>query len=162
MEDFDKIVKICKILKDNKAENIICIDTSKSSNIANFFILATANSVVHIKSLIDFCYNEICENNIFDVYCREGFNTSKWQVLDLGEGFVHIFTKEEREKYNIEKLLGENKNTYSFDKLLKIEQKNCKKLKESDKKVNRHEKKIDGEKKKKINNALSKISRAKK
>lgn len=172
MENIDAIVEICKILDKNKAGNIIVIDTSKRANIVNFFVLATATSVTHIKSIIDKCYEEIANKEIFKVNSREGFNTSKWQVLDVGEGFIHIFLKEEREKYNLEKLLGEGGNISSFDKLLKMQKKmkalQMKKEKQLNKKneVKPKEKKLanklDEIRKKKIDKELSKIHKGKK
>ena len=158
MEKLTQIVELSKVLKDNKAEDIVCFDTSKSSNVANFFILATANSTVHIKSLIEFVCEEVEKSGSFNVLNKEGLNTSKWHVLDLGDGLVHIFTKEEREKYNLEKLLGENGNVYSFEKLIKLEEKCKKKIEKNIVKEDEIEK-DDERKKKKINKALSKINK---
>lgn len=172
MELIEKLAYICKILNDNKAENIVYIDTSKKSNIVDFFVLATGNSVVHVKSLIDACYNEISKADIFNICFREGLNTSKWQVLDLEDGFVHVFTKEEREKYNIEKLLIESGNFMTYEKLLKkasstkkkndIVEKNENLEKETKKNNISFDDKNDKRKKDKIDRALYKISKVKK
>ena len=162
MDYIEKLGYICKVLYENKAENILYINTSKNSNIVNFFIIATGSSVTHVKSLIDICYEEICKTEIFNINFREGFNTSKWQVLDLGDGFIHIFTKEEREKYNIEKLLSESGNTMTYAKLLK----KIAALKVNDKKREREavniKDKNNQRKKNKINEALYNINKDKK
>ena len=169
MEIIDKVLEVCKILDKNKAQNIIYIDTSKKSNIVDFFVIATASSIVHVKSLIDICFNELSTKQIFTTISREGFNNSRWQILDVGEGFVHIFTKEEREKYNIEKMVGEGGNIYSLEKLVKKQKKlketqakkESKKTKSANKKPNRQEK-VDESRKKRIDKELSKISKNKK
>ena len=159
MENIEKIASICKVLSDNKAEDIKIVDCSKSSNIVNFFIIATASSVTHVKSLIDFCQEEILNNELFNINFRELYNTSKWQVLDFSEGFVHVFTKEERDKYSLEKLLSEKGDILTYEKLLK---KNLKQEKSSKKE---EKKKINSRKldtKNKAKGHLSKLKRIKK
>ena len=56
---------------------------------------------------------------MFEYVSREGFNTSKWLVLDVGEGFIHVFTKDLRDHYNIEKLVNEGNNIKPYEKLKK-------------------------------------------
>lgn len=112
-----KIYDLCCLLEDKKAEDITVCNTEKLPNAVNFYVLATATSCVHAKSILDYVEQQIQEKELFLYSLRDGFNTSNWLVLDVGEGFIHIFTKELRERYNIEKLVNEGNNVRSFEKL---------------------------------------------
>lgn len=115
----ENIFKLCKFLDDKKAENIIVFDTTKMSNVANYNIIATATSVTHTKALADYVEIESLKEKELNLLNREGFNLSEWIILDFDEVFVHIFTKEKRDYYNIEKLLSEGNNNKSFEKIKK-------------------------------------------
>ena len=126
-----KVFDLCLLIDEKKAENIFVCNTQKIANAVEFYIVATATSSAHAKGLLDYLEQQIQEKNMFDEVSREGFNTSKWMVLDVGEGFIHVFTKDMRDYYNIEKLINEGNNIKPFDKLKKefdkIEEKENKK-----------------------------------
>lgn len=133
MEICEKISKICELLDDKKALDLVIVDTTKMSNAVDYYIIATATSYTHAKSLADYLEVEgkEFEENIF----REGFNQSDWVVLDFGQIFVHILTEEKREHYNLEKLLNEGNNIKPFDKIKKdIEKKEIKQKQQVEKK----------------------------
>lgn len=115
----EKILKLCDFLDDKKAENIIVFDTTKMANVTNYNIVATATSVTHTKALADYVEVEAEKQKVLTLINREGFNLSEWIILDFGDAFVHIFTKEKRDHYNIEKLLSEGNNNKSFEKIKK-------------------------------------------
>lgn len=115
----ENIFKLCNFLDDKKAEDIVVFDTRAMSNVADFNIVVTATSVTHTKALADYVEVENNKQKLFNFANREGFNLSEWIILDFGEVFVHIFTKEKRDYYNIEKLLSEGNNNKSFEKIKK-------------------------------------------
>lgn len=118
MKFTQEVLNVCKLLEDKKAEDIVVSDTAKISSVAKFFIIATASSITHTKALADYLEHELEHINL-NVVNREGFNYSEWIVLDLDEILVHIFTKQKREYYNLEKLITEGSNTKSYDKIKK-------------------------------------------
>lgn len=113
------VVDICQILQDKKAEDIVICNTIKTSNVANNIIIVTASSIAHAKSLASLL-EEFLVNKPYKVINREGFNYCDWIALDMDEIIVHIFTKQKREYYNLEKLLNEGNNLKTFDKVKKI------------------------------------------
>lgn len=121
------VLDLCKYLEEKKAEEIVVIDTSKMPNVANYNIIATATSTAHTKAIAAFLEEEIAKNTSLNLFNREGFNLSEWIILDCDEIFVHIFTKNKREYYNLEKLLTEGSNTKTYQKLLKEEKKQSEK-----------------------------------
>ena len=112
-------IKASEILDENKAENIALIDVSYLSNIADYFIIATANSTVHARALEGHIEDALEEIDA-KVIRRDGTGDNRWIVLDFGSLIVHILTAEMREFYNIEKLWSDGKNTLNLVGIRKL------------------------------------------
>ena len=90
-------------LADNKALDIVSIDLEGKSDIADFLVIATVTSNRHVSSLSENLITELKKDGIRDIKA-EGINKSDWVLIDSGDVIVHIFRKEVREFYNLEKL----------------------------------------------------------
>ena len=90
-------------LEDNKALDIVSIDLEGKSDIADFLVIATGTSNRHVSSLSENLITELKKDGIKDIIA-EGINKSDWVLIDSGDVIVHIFRKEVREFYNLEKL----------------------------------------------------------
>lgn len=99
----DMVNKICKTLSKKKADNICIIDISDQSVIADYFIICDAPSTIQTKTLCEAVEEETEKDGVFATR-KEGLADGRWIVLDYTDIIVHIFFKEEREYYNIEKL----------------------------------------------------------
>ena len=93
---------IIKTLSDKKGEDIIAIDVSKSSPICDYFVICSASNERQMISLANAIDDELAKNN-YDIKKIEGKGT-KWIIVDVRSIVVHIFDKEERNNYNLEKL----------------------------------------------------------
>jgi len=101
---------------------------SKHSGLTNYFVFATSTSGTHSRAL-EGSVEEAMEKAGEEVIKKEGAG-SDWLCLDLGDIIVHIFTKEIREHYNIEKLWTEGKNYKTFETMKKeVEKLNKKQVK---------------------------------
>lgn len=105
--------KICKALSSKKAENICVIDISDQSVLADYFIICDGSSTIQTKTLCDHVEEELEKDGVVATR-KEGVSDGRWIVLDYTDVIVHIFYKEEREFYNIEKLWtnGTNMTVY--------------------------------------------------
>lgn len=98
----DKLKLIKTLLEDKKAEDISILDVRKHTNIADYFIIATANSSVHAKALAEHLEKELKSRGI-TIDHVEGLNDhAQWILVDLLDVIVHIQTKEAREYYNLD------------------------------------------------------------
>ena len=93
---------IIKALSEKKGEDIVAIDVSKSSPICDYFVLCSATNERQLMSLANAVDDELAKNN-YEIKKIDG-KGSKWIIVDAKEIIVHIFTKDERESYNLEKL----------------------------------------------------------
>lgn len=93
---------IIKAINDKKGEDIIAIDVSKSSPVCDFFVICSASNERQMITIANAIDEELSENG-YDIKKIDG-KGSKWIVVDAKSAIIHIFSKEERENYNLEKL----------------------------------------------------------
>lgn len=101
-------VELAKRLDLKKGEDIKVIELAGLSSLADYFILATGLNNRHVISLSDEVKDE-GEKNGFNLIGREGRDKGDWVLVDLGDIIVHIFTKESREYYKLDKMWREAK-----------------------------------------------------
>ncbi len=92
-------------------KNITDIEVIDISNIAtdmDAFIIGTASNDRLAKAAADFL-EEKAEEHDFKLLSREGREAGRWILLDYVDIVIHIFLKDERELYNLEKLWADGK-----------------------------------------------------
>ncbi|MDR0531038.1 MAG: ribosome silencing factor [Oscillospiraceae bacterium] len=94
---------IAGILDDKKAQDITAIHTTEQTIISDYFVIASGTSSTHVKALADELEFGMKERHGLPPKGIEGRATG-WVLLDYGTVLVHIFQKEQREYYNIERL----------------------------------------------------------
>jgi ribosome-associated protein len=113
----EKVLDMAKTLAAKKAEDVVVLDVKHLTIIADYFVIASGRSTTHIKSLCDELEEELAKKGIF-AKRKEGYNEARWIVLDFLDVLVHIFHRDEREFYNIERLWvdGDNMLRYELEK----------------------------------------------
>ncbi len=106
--------KIAKILVDRKAEDVVAIDVSGKSDVADYFVIASGRSMPHTRALIEHVEEEMDKIGIGPTR-REGVKEGRWAVLDYGDVIVHIFNDETRVFYYLEKLWGDEDNITRYE-----------------------------------------------
>jgi ribosome-associated protein len=95
-------LKAAEILDNKKAEDIKVIEVTEQTIVADYFVLATGTSSTHVKALADDVEYELEQIGVHDGHI-EGRATG-WVLLDYGAVLVHVFDKESRAYYNLERL----------------------------------------------------------
>ena len=97
---------IKKILDDNKAQNITCIDLKNKSYIADYMVIASGTSSRHLQALSEILVAQLKKLGIDN--CRiEGKESKDWKLVDTQDVIVHIFHPEKREFYDLERMWSE-------------------------------------------------------
>ena len=92
-----------KILDDNKAQNITCIDLKNKSYIADYMVIASGTSSRHLQALSEILVTQLKKLGIEN--CRiEGKDSSDWKLVDAHDVIVHIFHPEKRKFYDLESM----------------------------------------------------------
>jgi ribosome-associated protein len=96
---------ILSSLEDAKAENIVSIDLSGKTTIADRMIIASGRSSTHVGAIAD-RVAKACREGGFAPPKVEGMAVCDWVLLDARDTIVHIFRPDVREFYNLEKIWG--------------------------------------------------------
>ncbi len=94
---------ICRILYSRKARNIKLIKIDDKTSIADYFVLASGTSSTHLRSLGDAVEHFTGKFGVSPTR-EEGRDHASWNALDYSSVIVHIFSRESREFYNLDKL----------------------------------------------------------
>ncbi|NLP29672.1 MAG: ribosome silencing factor [Clostridiales bacterium] len=108
MNNKEIALKIAKILDDKKAIDIVVIDVSEKSSFADYLIVASGRTHIQAGTLTTEVIKQLVEDGV-DPRNVEGKKESGWILLDYGDIIVNIFTEEERNRYNIEKIWSDCK-----------------------------------------------------
>lgn len=103
--DSDKLIEVIgEALLDRKAEDITVLDVHELTTLADKFVICHANTDVQIKAIADNVNKETKEKLNEKAWKEEGRETRRWVILDYVNVVVHIFKKELREYYALEKM----------------------------------------------------------
>lgn len=94
--------KVALFLRAEKAEKIVILDVRKLTFLTDYFLLANATSLLHLKTLRETIDENLTKENISSLR-QDGNSSSSWQVLDYGGLIIHLFLPEIRNFYNLEK-----------------------------------------------------------
>ena len=104
MSDSKKYVKIAyDALADKKGENIKIIDISEVSPIADYFIIADGANQNQLQAMCDAVDEELYKAGC-ELKQTEGNRNSTWILMDYGDIIVHVFSKEDRLFYDLERI----------------------------------------------------------
>ena len=95
--------KIAAVLDEKKASDIVIIDLSEKSIIADYFVIASGRYTTAVKSRTDNVDEKLSKEGI-EPLRRDGFSEAKWIAVDYGSVILHVFHEETREYYRLERL----------------------------------------------------------
>ena len=100
---FEIAQKAVQALDSKKAGDITVLKTEKVTSLADYFIIATASSSTHGKTLVEETEKALSQAGEPPLR-REGYRSESWVLLDFGCVVVHVFLEETRKFYNLERL----------------------------------------------------------
>lgn len=99
----EKAKACAKALDGKMAQDLKILEVTELTTLADYFIIATATSNTHLKTLSDFCEMEL--KNLGELPGHiEGQASGSWVLLDYGSVIVHLFLQEARSFYSLERL----------------------------------------------------------
>ena len=98
----------CKALDDKKAKDIKIIDIRNISVLADYFIIADGNNKNQVQAMVDNVQEELVKAG-YEMKQMEGYREGNWILLDFGDIIIHIFDKENRLFYDLERIWKDGK-----------------------------------------------------
>jgi len=103
------LCEIVAFLEEKKGEEIVILDISEVNPYFHYFIIATASSGLHLRSLATQLKKQFAHRLMQKKSVGAENLDSGWVVVDFIDPVLHLFLKEEREFYNLERLWGDAK-----------------------------------------------------
>lgn len=114
MTSKEKCLLICQLLSDKKAGDIVYIDVAEKTSLCDYFIVCSGRSSTQVKSLAENLEEKLEKEYGEMPRRREGVREGRWAVVDYADVIVHIFSDEERDFYNLERLWEDGKNIVRY------------------------------------------------
>ncbi|MEK4230070.1 ribosome silencing factor [Solibacillus sp. FSL H8-0538] len=95
-----------KAIDDKRGEDIVVLNMQGISLLADYFIITECGSERQVQAVAREL-KEKAEENGFNVRKMEGFDSARWILVDMGDVVAHVFHKDERAYYNLERLWGD-------------------------------------------------------
>ena len=101
---------IAEVLDSKKGIDIKVLRVDDKTVIAEYFVLCTGNSNTQVKALVGEVEYKLRERGV-EPYNIEGRDNNSWILMDYSNVIVHVFSREAREFYNLDKLYGDSQTT---------------------------------------------------
>lgn len=98
-----------RLLYERKASDIIVLKVSHLTVLCDFMIIATARTAAQVSNLTD-NVDELMAQKGLQLRRSEGRNEGRWAVLDYGYIMVHLFHRDERAYYGLDRLWNDGTN----------------------------------------------------
>ncbi|WP_234028554.1 ribosome silencing factor [Lentibacillus sp. Marseille-P4043] len=102
-EILENVAEACD---DKRAEDIIALDMKNVSLVADYFLICHGSNERQVQAIAR-SIKDTAEEEGLDVKRLEGFEQARWILVDIGDIVCHIFHKDERSYYNLERLWGD-------------------------------------------------------
>jgi ribosome-associated protein len=117
MNPSKEMVKLAvKALEDKKGEDIKIIDIQNVSVLADYFIIAGGANPNQVQAMADNVEEELFKAG-FEARQVEGYNTANWILMDYNDIIVHIFSREDRLFYDLERIWRDGKVIENVEEL---------------------------------------------
>ena len=104
--------KLIETISEKKSENITLYHIQKSTYIADFFLILTANNYIHVKSVAESIKSLYKSQN--EEVILTGESKSEWILIDTSEIIIHVTTQAIREKYDLDNFYKQDSIVYHY------------------------------------------------
>lgn len=105
----EKLSIITEACEERNGIDLKVINIRELSSIADYFVIVSGNSSTQAKAIADEIERSMYEEGHVRM-SKDGYQGGRWILLDFGDIVVHVFHREERDYYNLERLWIDNNN----------------------------------------------------
>lgn len=113
MNDEALVLKIARLLYDRKAMEIVVLKTSHLTVLCDYMLIASGRTANQVMSLAD-AVEDMMATESCPLRRSEGTADGRWAVLDYGSFLVHLFHREDRTYYSLDRLWNDGTNQVSL------------------------------------------------
>ena len=109
MQDQETVLCLARLLYDRKAQDIVALNVSHLTVLCDYMLIASGRTDNQVSSLADYV-DEIMAKEGFNLRRSEGRREGRWVILDYGHVIVHLFHRDERAFYGLDRLWSDGTN----------------------------------------------------
>ena len=109
MQDQAFVLQLASYLYEKKTQDIVVLKVSHLTVLCDFLVIASGRTANQVSSLADQVDEFMSEHDIL-LRRSEGVRDGRWAVLDYGNIMVHLFHREERTYYGLDRLWNDGTN----------------------------------------------------
>ena len=103
----DLAALVVEAMQSKKAVNVAVIDVREVSGVTDYFVVGTGESSIQVKAIADAIREQIRDAVGERPWKREGTQHNQWVLLDYVDVVAHVFDRERRDYYDLERLWGD-------------------------------------------------------
>ena len=107
--------RISRLMLEKKALDVKIIDVRKITTLTDFFVLCTSESEPQTRAITDHIHDQMKANGM-KAWHIEGYENLDWVLLDYVNIVVHVFSRDSRDYYDLDRLWADGKITQVHDK----------------------------------------------
>jgi ribosome-associated protein len=100
-----QVVAAVRAAEDKKAEDLVALDLRKAAGFTDYFIICSGTNPRQIRAIADGVMEALAANGAKPAHI-EGYDRSEWVLIDYFDFIVHVFSRETRLFYGLERLWG--------------------------------------------------------
>jgi ribosome-associated protein len=100
-----QIERAARSAEDKKAESIVILDLRRAAGFTDFFVICSGGNARHVRAIADGVIEALAAEGTKPAHI-EGYERSEWVLLDYFDFVVHVFARETRAFYGLERLWG--------------------------------------------------------
>ena len=113
MQDQETVLRLSQLLYDRKAQDIAALNVSHLTVLCDYMVIASGRTDKQVSSLAD-TVDEYMAKEGFSLRRSEGRREGRWVILDYGHIIVHLFHRDERAFYGLDRLWNDGTNTLAL------------------------------------------------
>jgi ribosome-associated protein len=98
--------RLAEAARSRNAENVVALEVGALTSFADAFVLATAGSDRQARAVAD-AVSEAAREAGVELLGIEGYEDGRWILIDGGDVIVHVFVREAREHFDLDRLWGD-------------------------------------------------------
>ncbi len=98
---------VVEAMQSKKAVDVAVIDVREVSGVTDYFVVGTGESSIQVKAIADAIREYVKEQANERPWQREGTQHNQWVLLDYVDVVAHVFDRERRDYYDLERLWGD-------------------------------------------------------
>lgn len=120
MQDQETVVRLAQLLYSRKALDIVALNVSHLTVLCDHMVIASGRTAAQVSALADYV-DEFMAGEGVNLHRSEGRNEGRWVILDYGWIIVHLFHRDERTFYGLDRLWNDGTNALElpFDQTVK-------------------------------------------